>query len=84
MSLMTGTALSTRPGGLLRLIIGGMSEGLQVWRQRRIDRAAFRTLLGLDDAMLRDIGVNRADAALEAARIDIPAARVSHENRGAR
>lgn len=30
-------------------------------RQRRIDRAAYRNMLRLDDAMLKDIGVTRAD-----------------------
>ena len=41
----------------------GALTRLRAWtaerRQRRIDRAAFQTLLGLDDQMLRDIGVTR-------------------------
>ena len=40
-----------------------------------------RQLAYLSDDMLRDIGVCRADAELEASRSDIPAARANHENR---
>lgn len=32
-----------------------------LWQQRRIDRDAFKTLERLDDGMLQDIGVTRAD-----------------------
>ena len=40
-----------------------------------------RQLAHLSDDMLRDIGVCRADAELEAARTDIPATRAKHEHR---
>ena len=33
----------------------------QARRQRRIDRMAFEHMLALDDAILKDIGVSRAD-----------------------
>lgn len=31
------------------------------WHQKRLDRAAFKNMLTLDDSLLRDIGVTRAD-----------------------
>jgi len=48
---------------LVHMTAHGALARLRAWagtrRQRRIDRDAFRTLLGLDDAMLKDIGVTR-------------------------
>ena len=39
----------------------GVKETLDRRAMQRIDRDAFRHLLSLDDEMLADIGVNRAD-----------------------
>jgi uncharacterized protein YjiS (DUF1127 family) len=69
-------------------VLEGLRQQVREWFARRALKGKIagerRQLASLSDAMLRDIGVNRGDAALEAARIDIPAARASHENRGPR
>ncbi len=45
-------------------------------RRRRLDRSAFLTLTGLDDATLRDIGLARADVEWAAQLpLDVNAAR---------
>lgn len=38
-----------------------------------------RQLAAMSDEMLRDLGISRGDADAEAARTDIPAARLAHE-----
>lgn len=46
-------------------IAAGLVETLQMWHSRISER---RQLLGLDDRMLKDIGVSRADAEAEASK----------------
>ena len=43
---------------LLRAAVGRLAGTLQLWRRRSRERAQLATL---DDRMLRDIGVSRAD-----------------------
>ncbi len=40
-----------------------------------------RQLAAMSDDLLRDLGISRADAEIEASRTDIPAARALHESR---
>ena len=49
----------------LRQALGVAAGRLAVWAERRRQR---RALLGLDDAMLKDIGLGRGDAFREAAK----------------
>ena len=53
------TITATFPRAGFRLSAARLRAWAAEREQRRIDRAAFRTLLGLDDQMLRDIGVTR-------------------------
>lgn len=62
-----GTVVSAA-GALLRFVDGGLDhlvERLFTWQRRLIDR---RALESLDDRMLRDIGVTRADVHMEASK----------------
>ena len=43
-------------------------------------RQERRQLVGMSDEILRDLGVNREDALSEAAKTDIPAARMTYES----
>jgi len=43
-------------------------------------RQERRQLVEMSDEMLRDLGVNREDALSEAAKTDIPAARMTYES----
>jgi uncharacterized protein YjiS (DUF1127 family) len=47
-----------------------------VKRELRHER---RQLAAMSDTQLRDLGISRADAELEASRVDIPAARIAHQ-----
>ena len=47
--------------GILSQAVIEIKAWWKTWRQRREDRRAFEHLLGLDDIMLKDIGVTRAD-----------------------
>lgn len=69
----SGFAIRRSPGGgavasLLRFVDGGLEhlvEKLFTWQRRLIDR---RSLESLDERMLRDIGVTRADVHQEASK----------------
>ena len=47
--------------GAARAVVSQVSQFLAKRRQQRIDRDAFRHLLTLDNEILDDIGVSRAD-----------------------
>ncbi|MFK5977285.1 MAG: DUF1127 domain-containing protein [Rhizobiaceae bacterium] len=58
----------SRPAGLISRLISAVGirleshrKRLQAYRQNRTNRLAFRTVLRLDDHMLRDIGLTRDD-----------------------
>ncbi len=51
----------THPLSLLDRGIAAISAHLRTRRQRRQDRAAFHNMASLDDQILHDIGVTRAD-----------------------
>lgn len=54
--------IAARPtGGATATVATAMKGWLRRWRMATSQRAAMRTLEGLDAHMLRDIGANRAD-----------------------
>ena len=65
---------------LLQQVRGWAAEESLKYRLQR----ERRQLAEMSDDLLRDLGINRADAELEAARRDIPAARALHECRHCR
>ena len=56
--------------------LGEWAASEAVKRELRRER---RQLKEMSDELLRDLGISRADAELEASRIDIPAARIAHQ-----
>ncbi len=54
-------AMNQKNSGFISNILLKIKTSYAVHKQRRIDRDAFRTLLNLDEASLRDIGVTRND-----------------------
>lgn len=48
-------------GSLIRGFISRLLQRYSLRRQQKIDRDAFLTMLSLDDKLLDDIGVTRAD-----------------------
>lgn len=55
------TAVAARVWRSLRRVPSALVEAWMQGKRRREDRDAFLNLLGKDDAILRDIGVTRAD-----------------------
>lgn len=55
------TTSSPRRESLVTQLVQRVQMSIQQRRARRIDRDAFSHLTRLDDSMLRDIGVTRAD-----------------------
>ncbi len=47
--------------GWIGKLARGLRRALEAYSERRINRAAFDTMLELDDRMLNDIGVSRHD-----------------------
>jgi uncharacterized protein YjiS (DUF1127 family) len=65
--------LARLQAGTARLVgrwLAQSAAGLRAWRERRV---ALRALQGLDDRMLRDIGLTRADLLDFARRRPLPA-----------
>jgi len=54
-------AASTSPSEWLKTQLAGAVKSVRNYFQCRQDRQAFQTLMGLEDAALKDIGVTRAD-----------------------
>ncbi len=70
-------SIAGHPAGVLEIL----TETVCLWmkNQRLKSRLARERgqLQDMSDAMLRDIGIDRAAAQMEAARIDIPASRLN-------
>ena len=45
----------------IRVILNSVVVFWQTWQKRRTDRQAFQHMIALDDNLLRDIGITRAD-----------------------
>jgi uncharacterized protein YjiS (DUF1127 family) len=59
------SSFATTDPGRLADIAGRIIDLLATWHQREVDRRQLRTL---DDGMLRDIGLSRADLEFESSK----------------
>ena len=78
------TRVQNCPAGIVaESTLDRLQQQLREWAAsaavKRELRHERRQLAAMSDTQLRDLGISRADAELEASRVDIPAARIAHQ-----